>query len=110
MDRRGLRAGRVGRSESTLPASLDQRDGLALRPQDHRRRDDPGTIEAPLRDGKVQAHKADPQAIDVMEKVMESEGVLLENTFQVLGSRLKPGCAEEGIVNSLVDLIQASGK
>ncbi len=178
-------------------------------------------IEAPLRDGKVQAHKADPQVIDVMEKVMESEGVLLgeevirvmtnttrmdpapaisaaqstitcpgrkrldnaregtpgkyedgdpvhfrlglirigniavtsvnaeifteiglklkaaspladtllvtlangsagsgyvpndaafgENTFQVLGSRLKPGCAEDGIVNGLVDLIQASG-
>ena len=67
-------------------------------------------IEAPLRDGKVQAHKADPQAIDVMEKVMESEGVLLENTFQVLGSRLKPDCAEDGTVNGLVDLIQASGK
>ena len=31
-------------------------------------------------------------------------------TFQVLGSRLKPGCAEDGIVNGLVDLIQASGK
>jgi hypothetical protein len=180
------------------------------------------SIEAPLRDGKVQAHKADPQAIDVMEKVMESEGVLLgeevirvmtntrrmdaapaisaaqttiacpgrkrldnaregtpgsyedgepvqfrlgvirigniaiasanaeiytaiglkfkaasplantllvtiangmansgyvpndasfgANTFQVLGSRLKPGCAEDSIVNGLVDLIQASGK
>ena len=179
-------------------------------------------VEAPLRDGKVQAHKADPQVIDAMEEVMESEGVLLgeevirvmtntrrmdpapaisgaqttitcpgrkrldnaregtpgkyedgdpvhfrlglirignialtsanaeiftaiglklkaasplantllvtlangsansgyvpndaafgENTFQVLGSRLKPGCAEDGIVNGLVDLIQASGK
>jgi neutral ceramidase len=179
-------------------------------------------IEAPLRDGKVQAHKASPQAIDAMEKVMESEGVLLgeevirvmtnikrmdsapaisaaqttitcpgrkrldsaregapgkyedgddvhirlgllrignialssanaeiyaaigmklkaasplantmlvtiangmansgyvpndasfgAETFQVLGSRLKPGCAEDSIVNSLVDLIQASGK
>lgn len=179
-------------------------------------------VEAPLRDGKVQAHKADAQAIDVMEKVMESEGVLLGEevirvmtdtrrmdpapaitaaqttltcpgrkrlddaregtpgkyedgepvhirlgllrignvalcsanaeiytaiglklkaasplantllvtpangransgyvpddtsfgayTFQVLGSRLKPGCAEDGIVNGLVDLIQASGK
>jgi hypothetical protein len=179
-------------------------------------------IEAPLRDGKVKAHKADPQVIDVMEKVMESEGVLLgeevirvlsnttrldpapaiggaqstvtcpgrkrldnaregtpgsyedgepvnlrlgvirignialasvnaeiyspiglklkaasplantllvtlangransgyvpndaafgANTFQVLGSRLKPGCAEDSIVNGLVDLIQASGK
>jgi hypothetical protein len=179
-------------------------------------------VEAPLRDGKVQAHKADPQALDVMEKVMESEGVLLgeevirvmtntrrmnpapaitaaqttltcpgrkrlddarEGTpgkyedgdpvhirlgllrigdvalcsanaeiytaigqklkaasplahtllvtlangmansgyvpndtsfgaysFQALGSRLKPGCAEDGIVNGLVDLIQASGK
>jgi hypothetical protein len=31
-------------------------------------------------------------------------------TFQTLGSRLKPGCAEDGIVNGLVDLIQASGK
>ena len=31
-------------------------------------------------------------------------------TFQVLGSRLKPGCAEDSIVNGLVDLIQASGK
>ena len=179
-------------------------------------------VEAPLRDGKVQAHKADPQAIDVMERVMESEGVLLGEevirvmtntrrmdpapvlsaaqttltcpgrkrldnaregtpgeyedgdpvhirlgllrvgnialcsanaeiytaiglklkaasplantllvtpangmansgyvpndssfgayTFQVLGSRLKPGCAEDGIVNGLVDLIQASGR
>ncbi len=34
-------------------------------------------IEAPLRDGKVQSHKANPQAINTMEKVMESEGVLL---------------------------------
>ena len=31
-------------------------------------------------------------------------------TFQVLGSRLKPGCAEDSIVNGLVDLVQASGK
>ncbi len=179
-------------------------------------------IEAPLRDGKVQAHKASPEAIDGMEKVMESEGVLLgeevirvmtstrrmdadpaisaaqttitcpgrkrldsaregapgkyedgddvhirlgllrignialgsanaeiytaigmkfkaasplansllvtiangmansgyvpndasfgAETFQVLGSRLKPGCAEDSIVNSLVNLVQASGK
>jgi neutral ceramidase len=179
-------------------------------------------IEAPLRDGKVQAHRADPQALDVMEKVMESEGVLLGEevirvmtnarrldpatkifaaqttltcpgrkrldtaregtpgqyedgepvhirlgllrigdialgsanaeiysaiglklkaasplsdtllvtiangmsnsgyvpndasfgayTFQVLGTRLKPGCAEDGIVNGLVDMIQTSGK
>ncbi len=27
-------------------------------------------------------------------------------TFQVLGSRLKPGCAEDAIVNTLVDMIQ----
>jgi neutral ceramidase len=179
-------------------------------------------VEAPLRDGKVQGHRADPQAVDTMERVMESEGVLLgeevirvmtntrrmdpapsltaaqttltcpgrrrlddaregtpgryedgdpvqirlgllrighvalcsanaelytaiglkvkaaspladtflvtvangmansgyvpndasfgASTFQVLGSRLKPGCAEDGIVNALVDLIQASGK
>jgi hypothetical protein len=179
-------------------------------------------IEAPLRDGKVQARKADTEAIDALEKVMESEGVLLGEevirvmtntkrmdpapaisaaqttitcpgrkrldntregtpgkyedgdpvhirlgllrignialssanaeiytaiglklkaasplantllvtlanglansgyvpndasfgayTFQVLGSRLEPGCAEDSIVNGLVDLIQASGK
>ncbi len=179
-------------------------------------------IEAPLRDGKVESHKADPQVLDTMEKVMESEGVLLGEevirvmsnttrldpaaaisaaqttitcpgrnrldnaregtpgkyedgepvhirlgvirigniavasvdaeiytaigmkfkaasplantmlvtiangransgyipndasfgayTFQVLGSRLKPGCAEDGIVNGLLDLIQATGK
>lgn len=179
-------------------------------------------IEAPLRDGKVPPRKADPQVADALEKVMESEGVLLGEevirvmsnttrldpapaisgaqttitcpgrkrldnaregtpgtyedgepaqirlgvirigniaiasanaeiytaiglkfkaasplantmfvtlangrsnsgyipndtsfgayTFQVLGTRLKPGCAEDGIVNGLVDLIQASGK
>jgi hypothetical protein len=27
------------------------------------------------------------------------------NTFQVLGSRLKPGCAEQGIANGLVELV-----
>jgi hypothetical protein len=32
------------------------------------------------------------------------------NTFQVLGSRLKLGCAEDAIVNHLVDMIQASAK
>lgn len=31
-------------------------------------------------------------------------------TFQVLGSRLKPGCAEDAIVGGLLDLIQADGK
>ena len=179
-------------------------------------------VEAPLRDGQVQAQKADPRVLDTLEKVMESEGVLLgeeairvmsnmtrldaapaihgaqttiacpgrrrldnaregtpgkyedgepvnirlglirigdialasvdaevysaiglkfkaasplantmlvtlangmansgyvpnyasfgAHTFQVLGSRLKPGCAEDGIVNGLVDLIQASEK
>lgn len=180
------------------------------------------TIEAPLRDGKVQAQKADPKVVDTLEKVMESEGVLLgeevirvmtnttrmdgspaiggaqnvitcpgrkrldsaregtpgryedgdpvhirlglirigniavasanaeiysaiglklkaasplantmfvtiangransgyvpndaafgANTFQVLGSSLKPGCAEDSIVNTLVEMIQASSK
>jgi hypothetical protein len=29
-------------------------------------------------------------------------------TFQVLGSRLKPGCAETAIVNGLLDLIAAN--
>lgn len=31
-------------------------------------------------------------------------------TFQVLSSRLKPGCAEDAIANGLVDLIQANDK
>jgi len=31
-------------------------------------------------------------------------------TFQVLGSRLKPGCAEDGIVNGLLDLVNATAK
>jgi neutral ceramidase len=30
------------------------------------------------------------------------------NTFEVLSSRLKPGCAESGIVNSLLDLMDAA--
>lgn len=30
------------------------------------------------------------------------------NTFEVLGSHLKPGCAENGIVNGLLDLIEAT--
>jgi hypothetical protein len=30
------------------------------------------------------------------------------NTFQVLGSRLKPGCAEDGIVNGLLGLMSDS--
>jgi neutral ceramidase len=31
-------------------------------------------------------------------------------TFQVLGSRLKPGCAETAIVNGLLDLIDATSR
>ena len=31
-------------------------------------------------------------------------------TFQVLGSRLKPGCAEDAIVNGLLDLTKATEK
>jgi len=31
-------------------------------------------------------------------------------TFQVLGSKLKPGCAETGIVNGLLDLIATTQK
>jgi hypothetical protein len=29
-------------------------------------------------------------------------------TFQVIGSRLKPGCAEAGIVSSAIDLMRRS--
>jgi hypothetical protein len=32
------------------------------------------------------------------------------NTFEVLSSRLKPGCAESGIVNGLLDLIGTDGQ
>ena len=31
-------------------------------------------------------------------------------TFQVLSSRLKPGCAETGIVNGLLDLLEAPSR
>jgi neutral ceramidase len=34
-------------------------------------------IEAPLRDGKVQAEPLDPQVRDTLERVMDSEGVLI---------------------------------
>lgn len=53
-------------------------------------------IEAPLRDGKVPAHKADPQVVGTMEKVMESEGVLLgEEVIRVLSNiqRMDPAPA-----------------
>jgi neutral/alkaline ceramidase-like enzyme len=33
------------------------------------------------------------------------DGSFDHNTFQVLGSRLKPGCAEQGIAKGLVDLV-----
>ena len=33
-----------------------------------------------------------------------------EYTFQVLGSRLKPGCAQDAIVGGFLDMIQASEK
>jgi neutral ceramidase len=32
------------------------------------------------------------------------------NTFQVLGSKLKPGCAETAIVNGLLDLMATTQK
>ena len=31
-------------------------------------------------------------------------------TFQVIGSRLKPGCAEEKIVSTAIDLMRRSGQ
>jgi len=44
-------------------------------------------IEAPLRDGKVKPVKPDPQVVDTLEKVMESEGVLLgEEVIRVLSN------------------------
>ena len=54
------------------------------------------TIEAPLCDGKVQARAADPHVTDVLEKVMESEGVLLgEAVIRVMTNttRLDPAPA-----------------
>jgi len=42
-------------------------------------------IEAPLRDGKVQAEPLDPQVRDTLERVMDSEGVLLgEEVIRVM--------------------------
>jgi hypothetical protein len=32
------------------------------------------------------------------------------NTFEVLSSRLKPGCAENGIVNGLLDLMDEADR
>jgi neutral ceramidase len=44
-------------------------------------------IEAPLRDGTVPSQKADPQVVDTLEKVMESEGVLLgEEVIRVMSN------------------------
>jgi hypothetical protein len=42
-------------------------------------------VEAPLRDGKVEARAADPKVRDQLERVMESEGVLLgEEVIRVM--------------------------
>jgi hypothetical protein len=32
------------------------------------------------------------------------------NTFQVLGSKLKPGCAERAIINGFLDLMDRAWK
>jgi len=56
-------------------------------------------IEAPLRDGKVNPVKPDPQVVDTLEKVMESEGVLLgEEVIRVMSNttRLDPAPAISG--------------
>ncbi len=51
-----------------------------------------------------------------MANGMANSGYILNDTafgaytFQVLGSRLKPGHAEDAIVNSLLDLIQADNR
>ena len=44
-------------------------------------------VEAPLRDGKVDAKLADPKVVDQLERVMESEGVLLgEEAIRVMSN------------------------
>jgi neutral ceramidase len=51
------------------------------------------TIEAPIRDGKVKAGPVDPKVKDVLERVMDSEGILLgEEVIRVMTNikRLDP--------------------
>ena len=40
---------------------------------------------------------------------MPTDDAYGRHTFQVLGSRFKPGCIEESIVNGVLDLIEESG-
>jgi len=61
-------------------------------------------IEAPLRDGRVRAHRADPQTLDALEQVMESEGVLLgEEVIRVMTNtrRMDPAPAISGVQTTL---------
>jgi neutral ceramidase len=45
------------------------------------------TVEAPIRDGKVKVARVDPKVEDVLERVMESEGVLLgEEVIRVMSN------------------------
>jgi hypothetical protein len=76
-------------------------------------------VEGPLREGQVPHGKLDPKVADRFERWIESEGQLLgeevirvmTNTrhgsgeVAVLGSRFKPGCAEQSIANGLDDLV-----
>jgi hypothetical protein len=45
------------------------------------------TVEAPIRDGKVKAARVDPKVEDVLERVMDSEGILLgEEVIRVMSN------------------------
>jgi len=45
------------------------------------------TVEAPIRDGKVEAARVDPKVEDVLERVMDSEGILLgEEVIRVMSN------------------------
>src|SRR5258708_39291680 len=55
-------------------------------------------VEAPIRDGKVKAGPVDPKVEDVLERVMDSEGILLgEEVIRVM-SNTKKLDANPGIV------------
>ena len=66
-------------------------------------------IEAPLRDGKVKSQPADPQVVDTLEKVMESEGVLLgEEVIRILSNTTRLDAAP--VINGAQTTITCPGR
>ena len=40
---------------------------------------------------------------------MSRSSACMRSTFHILGTRLKPGCAENAVVNTLLDMMEESG-